>query len=78
MFYLYTGSRVATGCKLKVNDFHQEGDEAMIRFHLKGVLVHLIAHPQSVKAAPFSAHRVAAWPISEDERPDWRPGEQAC
>jgi len=36
MFYLYTGARIATGCKLKLNDFQQEGDEAMIRFHLKG------------------------------------------
>jgi len=35
-FYLYTGARIGTGCKLKVNDFHQEGDEAIIRFHLKG------------------------------------------
>lgn len=35
-FYLYTGARVATGCKVKVNDFQQEGDEAMVRFHLKG------------------------------------------
>lgn len=35
-FYLYTGARIATGCKLKVNDFQQEGDEAMVRFHLKG------------------------------------------
>jgi hypothetical protein len=25
-----------TGCKLKVNDFQQESDEAMVRFHLKG------------------------------------------
>lgn len=36
MFYLYTGARVATGCKLRVNDFQQEGDEAMVRIHLKG------------------------------------------
>lgn len=36
MFYLYSGARIATGCKLKVSDFQQEGDEAMIRFHLKG------------------------------------------
>jgi len=36
MFYLYTGARIGTGCKLKVSDFMQEGDEAMIRFHLKG------------------------------------------
>lgn len=36
MFYLYTGARIGTGCKLKVSDFMQEGDESMIRFHLKG------------------------------------------
>jgi integrase/recombinase XerC len=35
-FYLFTGARIATGCKLKVNDFQQDGDEATIRFHLKG------------------------------------------
>ena len=35
-FYLYTGARIATGCKLKVSDFHQDGDEATVRFHLKG------------------------------------------
>ena len=33
-FYLYSGARIATCCKLKVSDFQQEGDEAMIRFHL--------------------------------------------
>lgn len=36
MFYLYSGARIGTGCKLKVNDFQQDGDEAMIRVHLKG------------------------------------------
>jgi site-specific recombinase XerD len=36
MFYLYTGARIGTGCKLKVSDFIQEGDESMIRVHLKG------------------------------------------
>jgi site-specific recombinase XerD len=35
-FYYFTGARIATGCKLKVNDFQQDGDEATIRFHLKG------------------------------------------
>ena len=35
-FYLYTGARLATGCRLKVSDFHQDGDEATVRFHLKG------------------------------------------
>lgn len=34
--YLFTGARIATGCKLKVNDFQQDGDESTIRFHLKG------------------------------------------
>jgi len=35
-FYLFSGARLATGCKLRVNDFQQDGDEAVIRFHLKG------------------------------------------
>jgi len=36
VFYLHTGARLATGCKLKVNDFQQDGDEAMVRFNLQG------------------------------------------
>lgn len=35
-FYLYTGARIETGCALDVSDFHQDGDEATLRFHLKG------------------------------------------
>ncbi len=35
-FYLFTGARIGTGCKLNVGDFRQDGDEATIRFHLKG------------------------------------------
>jgi integrase/recombinase XerC len=35
-FYLYTGARIATGCKLTVSDFHQDGDEATLRFYIKG------------------------------------------
>src|SRR6266850_2161283 len=35
-FYLYSGARLATGCRLKVSDFHQEGDAATIRLHEKG------------------------------------------
>jgi site-specific recombinase XerD len=35
-FYLYTGARIATGCNLNVTDFHQDGDEATLRFHIKG------------------------------------------
>ena len=35
-FYLYTGARIATGCALNVSDFHQDGDEATLRFHIKG------------------------------------------
>lgn len=34
--YLYTGIRLATGCRLKVSDFHQDGDEATLRLHEKG------------------------------------------
>jgi site-specific recombinase XerD len=35
-FYMFTGARIATGCKLKVHDFQQDGDEGTIRFHIKG------------------------------------------
>jgi site-specific recombinase XerD len=34
--YLYTGIRLTTGCRLKVSDFHQDGQEATIRIHEKG------------------------------------------
>jgi len=35
-FYLYTGARLATGCRLRVSDFHQDGEEATLRLHEKG------------------------------------------
>ena len=35
-FYLYSGARISTGCRLRVSDFHQDGDEATIRLHEKG------------------------------------------
>lgn len=35
-FYLYSGARLSTGCRLKVSDFHQDGDEATVRLHEKG------------------------------------------
>ncbi|MDA2933225.1 tyrosine-type recombinase/integrase [Acidobacteria bacterium AH-259-D05] len=35
-FYLYSGARLATGCRLKVSDFHQDGEEATIRLQEKG------------------------------------------
>lgn len=35
-FYLYSGARISTGCRLKVSDFHQDGDQATIKLHEKG------------------------------------------
>ncbi len=35
-FYVYTGARLATGCKLNIEDFNHDGNEATLRFHLKG------------------------------------------
>ena len=35
-FYLYSGARITTGCRLKVGDLHVDGDEATIRLHEKG------------------------------------------
>lgn len=34
--YLYTGIRLAAGCRLKVSDFHQDSDDATLRIHEKG------------------------------------------
>jgi integrase/recombinase XerC len=34
--YIYSGIRLATGCRLKVEDFHLEEGEATIRLHEKG------------------------------------------
>jgi integrase/recombinase XerD len=34
--YLYTGIRLAAGCRLEVGDFRQEGDEATLRLREKG------------------------------------------
>ena len=35
-FFLYSGARIGTGCRLKVKDFHQDGDEATIALIEKG------------------------------------------
>ena len=35
-FFLYSGARLSTACRLKVHDFHQDGDQATIRLHEKG------------------------------------------
>lgn len=35
-FFLYSGARLSTACRLKVSDFHQNGDEATIRLHENG------------------------------------------
>lgn len=30
-FFLYSGARLSTACRLKVSDFHQDGNEATLR-----------------------------------------------
>jgi integrase/recombinase XerC len=35
-FFLYSGVRIGTACRLKVKDFHQDGDETTITLHEKG------------------------------------------
>lgn len=34
--FLYTGARIGTVCRLRVKDFHQDGDEATLSLHEKG------------------------------------------
>ncbi len=52
--YLYSGIRLSTGCRIKVSDFHQDGDEATIRLHEKGD-----------KRRSIGLHYAAAQAISE-------------
>lgn len=35
-FYLYSGTRIGSGCRLNVSDLHREGDQATIRLSEKG------------------------------------------
>src|SRR5512142_2719649 len=35
-FFLYSGARIGTACRLRVQDFHHDGDEATITLHEKG------------------------------------------
>jgi integrase/recombinase XerC len=53
-FYLYSGARISTGCRLKVSDFHQDGDQATIKLHEKGD-----------KRRTIGLHYAAAQAISE-------------
>lgn len=34
--FLWSGIRLSTACRLKVSDFHQDGDQATLRLHEKG------------------------------------------
>jgi integrase/recombinase XerC/integrase/recombinase XerD len=34
--FLWSGIRLGTACRLRVQDFHQDGDEATLRLHEKG------------------------------------------
>ena len=52
--YLYSGIRLATGCRLNVSDFHEDGEEATIRLHEKGD-----------KRRTIGLHSVAAGAIAE-------------
>jgi site-specific recombinase XerD len=47
-FYLYSGARIASGCKLEVADFHYDREDANVRLQEKGgqfrtVLLHFVA-----------------------------------
>ena len=91
-FYIYSGARLATGCRLKVPDFHQDGDEATLRFHLKGgrvktkgihfaaaeaIAEYIAAAAPRVRAAVPPSSR-AALPNSERSRDDRTHHEPAA
>jgi site-specific recombinase XerD len=43
-FFLCSGARLSSACRLKVSDFHQDGDPATIRLHEKGDKRRTIGH----------------------------------
>lgn len=57
-FYFYTGARLGAGCRLKVSDFHRDGDEATIRLSEKGGSYHTIGlHYAAAEAIAEYVHR---------------------
>ncbi len=51
--FVYSGVRLATVCRLKVSDLHQDGDEATLRLHEKGNKRHTIGnHYSAAQALP--------------------------
>jgi integrase len=56
--YLYTGVRLATAGRLRVRDFHQDGDEATLIINEKGNRHHTIdIHFAAAKALPNTSAR---------------------
>jgi hypothetical protein len=55
--FLWSGIWLGTACRLKVSDFHQDGDEATLRLHEKGD-----------KRRTIGLHFHAAQAIGEDQR----------
>jgi integrase/recombinase XerD len=58
--FLYTGIRLGTACRLKVSDFHQDGDEATLRLQEKGARRRTIGiHFAVAEALTEYLHRAA-------------------
>jgi len=84
-FYLYSGARIETGCALNVGDFHQDGDEATVRFHLKGNRsktkgIHFSAAEAIAEYISAGGHRkrppIPPSPLEEDRRDGVSRNEQ--
>ena len=61
-FFLYSGARIGTACRLRVQDFHQDGDEATVTLHEKEATVTL--HEKGDKHRRIGLHLAAAEAIA--------------
>ena len=87
-FFLYSGARLSTVCRLKIPDFHQDGDQGTIRLHEKGDKrrtiglhftaaqayrgAHLIAESDAIACAVLTARHVGRLSAKRAARILWQ------
>jgi site-specific recombinase XerD len=75
-FYVYTGARVATGCRVLVSDFHQDEDGATITLNHKGdhrVTIGLHWRAAEAVRAYITQAALTAGPLFRPRRNSRRP-----
>ena len=79
-FYVFSGARLATGCRLKVADFHTDGDAATIKINEKGEKRRTIGlHSHSRPGHPdyIDSAGLKGGPLFRPQQPFTRAGADA-